>query len=157
MSSNHPNLKSDNDIERIAAVLNPRALFNEDEGEFEVDSVSYDSLEKYEEFLQKKIATNTELTGRESLGCFSWEERFEFQGGVGSQEYLDLKKSMPSCRDIFSFISFEDIDEVVGILVKVKRKEDKKIFTLPLADLENAGKSTDNSINDYAVWMVNYQ
>ena len=55
------------------------------EEEFDIPEVSYDSLEVFEDFLNGSVNSGTELTGRESLGYFSWEERFEFQGKVGSK------------------------------------------------------------------------
>jgi hypothetical protein len=46
-----------------------------------------------------------------------------------------------------------------GILVKVRRTSDKKIFALPLGDLETVGKQSENTqlLDDYAVWFTNFR
>ncbi len=52
----------------------------------------------------------------------------------------------------------EEILEMEGIIVKVKRLNDKKRFSTPLAELEVVDKDSNNYtlIDDYAVWCVNY-
>ena len=123
MSRINPNINSNDDLERIAAILAPDSSYNEELEEFDIPEVSYDSLEVFEDFLNGSVNSGTELTGRESLGYFSWEERFEFQGKVGSKEYLDIKKEKASCRDIFIFLNIGEVNEEYGIIAKVKRKE----------------------------------
>ena len=69
-----------------------------------------------------------------------------------------LKKTRPSYTDVFSLLSFsDDVDEMYGIFVKVKRASDKKQFTLPLADLEVIDTHSSNFqlVDDFSVWFVN--
>ena len=52
----------------------------------------------------------------------------------------------------------EDISEDEGILVEVERVSDRKTFTLPLWQLEEAEPTTKNYqlIDDYVTWFENY-
>ena len=112
-------------------------------------------LEVYRSYLQKNIVIPCELTGIEN---FSWEE-FYIIGPGDKKEYEELKKSRPSYRDVYTFTSFdEQIGDMEGLMVKVKRISDRKQFVLPLADLKATDKKSPNYklINDYAVWFVNY-
>jgi len=152
-----PCLDSSDDIERITAILNPDSFFDDEVEDFDTPEVSYECLGIYEEFLEKNIELNMELTGRESMGYFSWEERFEFEGKVGDKEYLKVRKEIASCRDIFLFLGITEVDEEYGLIAKVKRKDDNKTFEIPLEDLEAAGKERNQVLDDYATWFVNYR
>jgi hypothetical protein len=117
--------------------------------------LSYDSLVKYRSHIQSNIVFPCDLTGRED---FNWEEIYLFGGG-DKNEYAELKKSKPSYTDKYTFMSFDDeVEEVDGLKVKVKRLSDGKQFVLPLADLKVIDKTSPNNelIHDYAVWYVNY-
>ena len=117
--------------------------------------VSDESLEKYRSYIQNNIQFPCELTGRED---FRWEEIYVF--GVGDQdEYAELKKTQPSYTDTYTYMSFDDqIEDMDGLMVKVKRISDRRQFVLPLADLKVINKTSPNHelIHDYAVWYVNY-
>jgi hypothetical protein len=118
-------------------------------------NVSDESLEMYRSYLQKNIVIPCELTGIED---FRWEE-FYILGLGDKKEYEELKKTRPSYQDVYTFISFDDqIEDVYGLMVKVKRISDRKHFVLPLADLKETDKKSPNYrlIDDYAVWHVNY-
>jgi hypothetical protein len=72
--------------------------------------------------------------------------------------YEELKKSRPSYQDVYKFISFDDqIEDMEGLMVKVKRISDRKQFVLPLADMKATDKKSPNYqlLDDYAVWFVN--
>lgn len=117
--------------------------------------VSSESLETYRSFLQKNIVIPCELTG---IDDFRWEE-FYILGPGDIKEFEELKKTLPSSKDVYTFISFNDqIEDMDGLMVKVKRVSDSKQFVLPLADLEATDKKSPNYqlIDDYAVWFVNY-
>jgi hypothetical protein len=123
-------------------------------GEDNLD-VSDESLEMYRSYLQKHIKLPCELTGIED---FRWEE-FYILGLGDKKEYEELKKTRPSYQDVYTFISFDDqIEDMYGLMVKVKRISDRKQFVLPLADLKATDKKSPNYqlIDDYAVWHVNY-
>ena len=80
-------------------------------------------------------------------------------GPGDKDEYEKLKKTRPSYRDIYTFMSFDDlIDDSEGLMVIVKRVSDKKQFVLPLSDLKVVDAKSQNYqlIDDYAVWHVNY-
>ena len=95
------------------------------------------------------------MTGIED---FRWEEYYII--GPGSEkEHEKLRKTKPSYLDTFKLIKFEDeIDESVGLLVKVRRTSDKKQFVLPLADLKatNENHPDYQLLDDYSVWFVNW-
>ena len=117
--------------------------------------VSDTSLAIYRSYLQNNLALPCELTGGED---FPWEEIYVFGPG-DKTEYEELKKTRPSHTDIFAFIAFDDqIADIPGLMVRVKRLSDKKQFVLPLVDLEAADQKSPNYqlIHDYVVWNVNY-
>ena len=85
--------------------------------------------------------------------------RIIFFGSGDKKEYEELKKTRPSCRDIFKFMSFDTIiDDTAWLMVRVKRVSDRKQFVMPLADLETTDEDSLNYklIDDYAYWYVNY-
>ena len=117
--------------------------------------ISDESLVIYRSHLQKSIVLPCELTGSED---FRWEE-FYVLGPGDKKEYEKLKKTRPSYTDTYTFLSFDaQIEDMEGLMAKVKRISDRKHFILPLVDL----KATDNNspnfqlIDDYAFWYVNY-
>lgn len=118
-------------------------------------SVSQNNQYIYFDYLKKNIQMPTMFTGAED---FPWEEKYIF-GGWSKKEYEKLKMTQPSYTDKFEFIElFETIDEIRGILAKVKRKPDNKVFMLPLWDLKCTDKNKRNYelISDYSFWMSNY-
>lgn len=130
---------------RIATILSTNNL-----------SVTKEKQNVYFYYLQKNIQKRTILTGMED---FPWEEKYLF-GGWSKKEYEELKKTHPSYTDKFEFMELlEDIDEMWGVLAKVKRITDKKQFVLPLWNLECIDKNskTYELISDYASWMSNYR
>jgi hypothetical protein len=80
-------------------------------------------------------------------------------GGWSRKEYEELKITQPSYTDIYELISFRDeIEDLRGILVQVKRLKDNKLFDLPLWDLEAVDKRSPNYLllSQYSSWMTNY-
>jgi hypothetical protein len=55
-------------------------------------------------------------------------------------------------------LNIDQVDPDRGILAVVQRISDKKVFSLPLADLEARGRDSKNYqlLDDYSVWFVNY-
>lgn len=118
-------------------------------------NVSDESLVMYRSYLQNNIIIPCELTGRED---FRWEEYY-ILGPGDKKEYEELKKTRPSYKDVFTFMSFdEQIEDMPGLMVKVKRISDRKQFVLPLVDLKITDNKSPNFqlIDDYADWYVNY-
>ena len=117
--------------------------------------VSDESLKMFRSYLQENIVIPCELTGIED---FRWEE-FYILGPGDKKEYEELKKTRPSYQDVYKFISFDDqIEDMEGLMVKVKRISDRKQFVLPLADMKATDKKSPNYqlLDDYSVWFVNY-
>ena len=100
------------------------------------------------------------LTGIESMGYFSWEERFIFGYG-NKEEYQRLKRERGSYKDTYELGTLNDATvnkEEGGIVVNVQRIPYRKRFTIPLFELQAVDKELYNYqlLNDYTVWIVNY-
>ncbi len=115
------------------------------------------SLSTFKNYLKMNINHPCHVTGIEDMGCFGWEEPYVL-GLWDEDEYKELKKTQASYTDVYEMIRFNDkIDREHGIMVRVKRLSDSKIFTLTLADLEANDEKSKNYelLNDYSVWFVN--
>ena len=128
-------------------------------GTKEVPDVTDETLEIYFDSLKQHLEMPCQVTGTESMGCFSWEEYYTF--GPGSErEYEKLKKKRASYTDTFALLSFDDdYDEDYGIVVNVRRISDKKKFALTLSDLEATEEKskTYQLLDDYSTWFVNWR
>jgi len=114
------------------------------------------NLHKYYTYLKDKLQRSCVLTGMED---FDWEEPYII-GDWSQSEYENKKKTNPSYTDHFELVEFIDkIDGWKGILVKVKRLSDGKVFDLPLWDLKILDKDSPDYllVSDYSSWMTNYQ
>jgi hypothetical protein len=145
----------DDQDERIYQILG----LDDDEVEDEDHAaVNHENLGKFLAYLKKEITLPIIVTGIEDMGCFGWEEFYNF--GPGSKkEYDKLKKKYPSFRDKYELLCFkENFDDEEGLYVEVRRINDKKKFTLTLADLKTVEKNTKNAqlLDDYAVWHTNF-
>ena len=119
-------------------------------------SVCKENLERFYVYLSEYLKYPCTLTGMED---FSWEEPYVL-GIFDAEEYEQLKRKRASYTDHFQLVRMEDIiDDMLGILVKVKRTSDKKVFVLPLWDLKTADRNDNNHqlIDDYSWWMTNYR
>ena len=135
--------KSNEQEERITQILGADSL-----------AVTMKSLMLYRDYLRKNLDTPCIMTGIEG---FPWEETPVFNDE--KTEYEALKEKQPSCTDIYELKRFEDlIDEVHGILVKVKRVNDNQRFILDLAWLKGVDETSKNYtlLGDYSEWFVNY-
>ena len=160
MSGNEPQCideESDNCLDeqdlRIANILAPNLVSELDE----LPSVSKESIEKYYQHIKKELDKQLLLTGRDSLGYFEWEERFEWGGGDIS-EFNQLKETHGSYTDQYQLASLVKDDSGEKILAGVVRLSDQKQFYIPLDDLE-AGKQDSKAwqiLEDYSCWYVNY-
>jgi hypothetical protein len=110
---------------------------------------------RFLEYLDKNIKYPCILTGMDDL---SWKEP-DLSGFFSQKEYSELKKIITSFPSRYKLKSLEGIDDLRGILVKVKRIGDKKTFILPLWDLKTAERKDPNHqmIDDYSYWMSNYR
>ena len=119
-------------------------------------SISKENLSRFFNYLSEHIKYPCLLTGMED---FSWEEPY-LLGVFDQEEYEKLKKKRASYTDQFTLVKLEDrIDDLQGILVKVKRISDKKVFVLPLWDLKTVDRKDRNCqiIENYCHWMTNYR
>jgi hypothetical protein len=150
---------TDDQFERIYGILNLEIKENDEDHEDDKAVVNEENLEKFLTYLKNKITLPVIVTGIEDMGCFGWEEFYNF--GPGSKtEYENLKKKYPSFRDKYELIGFiEEFDVDEGLSVDVLRVSDKKKFALPLADLKTVEKKSKNAIllDDYAVWYTNFR
>ena len=138
--------------EQEKRVLEILGVENEQDAE-----VNMENIEKYFEYLNAHLTLPVLVTGIEDMGCFSWEEYYNF--GPGNQkEYKALKKKYPSFRDQYELSGLDDYDEEEGILVTARRTSDKKEFVLTLQDLEAVNKNSEAAMymQDFASWFVNY-
>ena len=136
--------KSNKQEQRIAEILGADSL-----------AVTLKSLTLYRDHLRKTIDTPCILTG---VVGFPWKDKHVL-GYDDETEHEALKKKQPSCSDIYELKRFEDlIDEVHGILVKVKRVNDNARFILDLASLKGVDESSKNYtlLDDYSVWFANH-
>jgi hypothetical protein len=135
--------KSNEREERITRILGADSL-----------AVTMKSLMLYRDYLRKNLDTPCIMTGIEG---FPWKETPVFDGE--KTEYEALKEKQPFCTDIYELKRFEElIDEVHGILVKVKRVDDNQRFILDLAWLKGVDETSKNYslLGDYSDWFVNY-
>src|SRR5271163_8098 len=128
---NFPRWDSDDDFERICAILMPNQSIDKEEEDFEPPDVRPEMLSRYQEFLLPKLPAGLQLTGREDLGYFSWEEQFVWGDG-NPKNYKAIKKNRASCDDKFLFIKLLEWNERFGLIAEVKRISDKQQFTIPL-------------------------
>jgi hypothetical protein len=138
-------ISSEEQHQRITQILNCKDL-----------SVSKENLDKFYNYFSKQIKYPCLLTGMED---FSWEEPYVL-GIFDQDEYEILKKKRASYTDHFKLIRLEDrIDNLQGILVKVQRIGDRKLFVLPLWDLKTVDRTDLNHyiIDNYSHWMTNYR
>jgi len=137
--------------ERILDILNVQS---------EEDAILNEgNLKKYLSYLREKIEIPCIVTGIEDLGCFGWEEYYNFGPG-DRREYEKLKIKYPSFRDEYLLLEFDDdLDTEEGLYAHVQRISDKKKFTLTLADLKAVDKKTNNArlLDDHAVWYTNFR
>ncbi|MCX5811420.1 MAG: hypothetical protein NT178_02595 [Proteobacteria bacterium] len=117
-------------------------------------AVTLKSLTLYRDYLRINLDTPCIMTGIED---FPWQARYVF-GYDDKTEYEALKKKQPSYTDTYELKRFEDlINEVTGILIKVKRVHDNQRFILELASLKAIDETSKNYtlLDDYSVWFVN--
>ena len=87
-------------------------------------NVSNDSLFMYTSYLEENMVLPCALTGIQS---FSWED-FYVLGPGDKKQYEELKKTRPSSRDIYKFMSFDDMIDDDGLLFTIKRISDNNKF-----------------------------
>jgi hypothetical protein len=126
----------------------------------EIPEVTDKNLEHYLGWLKEKLTFPCILTGIESMGYFSWEEKYEF--GYGKpKDYEKLKKERGSYTENYELKSLDSAKIKKGwdILVAVVRVSDKKKFTIPLSELQAADEKSENYqlLNDYTAWYVNWR
>lgn len=141
----------DDDFERMSQILAPGKSLEEP------PEVNSKTLKKYYQFLQRQLPRDVLMTGRESMGYFGWEERFEW--GPGNEgEYRQLIQENASYKDQFKFVSVHQDNEYTGVYANVIRISDHKTFHIPLEDLEVCDEKIAQwqVIEDYAAWFVNF-
>jgi hypothetical protein len=116
--------------------------------------VNKENLEKYLKYLTDNVELPCLLTWRDD---FDWEEKYVFWFW-DSDEYEELKKTRASYTDTFSFIEFEPLDYENELFIKVRRKSDRRKFTIWLYWLKAIDKDSKNYafIENYGTWHANY-
>ena len=155
-TQNLPNIDSESEDERVSAILIPDQPFEAEENEYvELPEVSTEMLTRYQNFLLDKLHSGLRMTGREDAGYFAWEERFSFIDN--ETEHKRLNQELASYEDQFEFICFCEAEEF-GLMAKVKRMNDQKIFVIPLADLVVCDEKIKQHqlVEDYSYWFVNF-
>lgn len=118
--------------------------------------VTEENQGKFFEYLSEHIKYPCVVTGTED---FSWEEPYVL-GIFDEEEYKRLKKTRPSYTDMYKLIGpVKIIDDLYGIMAKVRRISDKRVFVLPLWDLKTADIRDPNTrlLEAYSFWMTNYR
>jgi hypothetical protein len=118
-------------------------------------TVTLKSLTLYRDHLRRNLDTPCIMTWLEG---FPMKENPVF-GYDDETKYEPPKEKQPSHKDIYELKRFEElIDEVHGILVKVKRIHDNQRFILDLASLKGLEETSKNYklLDDYSVWFINY-
>ncbi len=118
-------------------------------------TVTLKSLTLYRDYLRKNLDASFTMTGVEG---FPWEGEYAFNPDDTADREA-LKRKQPSPADIYELKRFEDlIDEVTGILVKVKRVNDNQRFIVKLASLKATDETSRNFtlLDDYSAWFVNH-
>lgn len=135
---------SDKQEQRIAEILGANNL-----------AVTLKSLTLYRGYLRKNLDTPCVITWVEGFPLKD-QPVFDYQD---TTEPEALQTKQPSHTDIYELKRFEDlIDEVHGILVKVKRVTDNQRFILDLASLKGVDEMSKNYtfLHDYSVWFLSH-
>ena len=119
-----------------------------------------ESVKIFYEHLRRSLTLPCEVTGSED---FRWEEFYVIGPGKPG-EYKRLRKTQPSYQDVYELLSFHlgPVSEWMlfageDIAAAMRRKSDKKKFTLGLAELEAVDEQSPNYqlLHDYSVFFVN--
>ena len=111
--------------------------------------VTLRSLTQYRDYLRVNLDTPCVMTGIDGL---PWEEKYVFASEA-------LKEEQPARADIYELKRFEDtIDQITGILVKVKRVKDNRRFIFELASLKAVDETAKNFtlLDDYSAWFSSH-
>ena len=114
------------------------------------------ALDAYLVFLTEHLKS-CRLTGCVPTGYFSWEERYIFSNKDDPCKHKTEERGrMDDIYLLLGLDGHEDVD--IGLLTKVKRISDGKLFTIPLQDLECEYEQDAQYkiIDDYCTWIVNY-
>jgi hypothetical protein len=157
---NLPRIDSKNEDERISAILIPEQPFDEDESDYvELPEASLEMLTRYHNFLMDKLPAGLKMMGREDVGYFACEENLSWAYCDDKEfEVLKEKEEIASVNDQFEFIRIASFSKELGLIAEVKRIFDKKIFQIPLVDLEVCKRKTKEHqlVDDYSSWFVNF-
>ena len=153
-----PRLDSDENLERIAAILCPNDPYDEIYDDFLLPAVSTTSLQRYYDFLNRYLEQGILLTGQEGMGYFSWEEGYIRTGKADTPEYIALRQRRGSYRDHYKFIELAAFDSnEEDIIAKVVRITDNEKFSIPLNDLTYVSSKGKSVLTDYSGWFNNYR
>lgn len=126
----------------------------------EIPEVTEENLEHYFNWLKLKLTYPCVLTGIESMGYFSWEEKYQLGYGT-PEDYEETRKERGSFKESYELEKL-DKAKVKGewdIVVPVVRVSDKKRFKIPLSELQAEDESSENHqlLDDYTIWYVNWR
>lgn len=137
-------------------MINILAPGREDELD-DIPSVNDETLRIYYEYLCKNLPRRILLTGRESVGYFSWEEKYEW--GMGSaSDYKKMRSEKGSSEEEYVLLGLSGFNVTEGVIANVFRKKDRKNFKIPLEDLEPVVQTSNGSelVEDYGMWFCNF-
>ena len=116
-------------------------------------AVTHSNLMIFFERLMDDLPLGLLLTGSACEGYFNWQRRYEV-GLADDANYERLKKQKGAYSDAFVFKRCDRINMQQGILVRVERITDKKMFRIPLVDLEayDSHSHAARMIETYTHW-----
>ena len=151
-----PSLKSEDQFERIAAVLCPDNPYNQTEGAFVLPTVSGIALDTYHRFLREQLKLGIRLMRRGDIRDSQWEAQYL----LASTTHIPLpeKDQKSDTPTQFELLSLESLyDACSGIVAQVKHLPDGQQLKIPLANLTMVNKEESMIIDDYVFWLENYR
>lgn len=150
-----PKLDSNDEEERICAILCPNEPLDVEEYDFEPPESNEETLTCYYDFLKPQLKGGFKLMGREDIGYFGYEEPFYWGRDTKRPAQLSERASL---EDKLEWIRLVDWNLEYGLMAEVRRIKDRKQFVIPLVDLEVCRQRIKEYqlIEDYSCWFVNY-
>ena len=128
-------------------------IFSIDVEQCGLPAVTYRNLTVFFEYILNELPAGLLLTGVGCEGYFGWQNHYEV-GLADDGNYECLKMQKGAYSDAFTFMRLERISQGHGIVAKVKRIADNKVFKIPLVDLEayDSHSHAARLIETYARW-----
>ena len=91
-----------------------------------------------------------------AMESFDWEEPFLTPDG-DANAYESLRTDNPAHTDDFDLVAVEEIpDADDGLMARIRRQGDDRLFTVPLENLEARASDSEAFVllKDYVVWHI---